>query len=422
MLVTTKQLKYHILAAVFMPVIIFIGIFLLFNQITLAQATTTPSTSKPSTSNSVVDNLNKQIDEQRAKIDQLAGKIEEYKKNLQDTRSQSLTLQNQISLIDNQIGKTNLDIDIKNEEIKTTGLEIDKINLDIQKNQSLIDRDKVELSSFIRLIQRYDERSYLTVLLANNSFSEFFDQMKYSEDIQKDLQKTLNRIQENVDKLNASKKQMDAKKEQLSQLLTTLEDAKLSLGGQKEEKNFLVLQTKKSEKKFQGLVTNLKAEQMAANNQIAAMERSIRAELSKKGKSEKLNTLGNASLNWPTDSQRVTCKFHDPTYPYINVVGQHSGLDIGVPMGTPIKAAEAGYVAKVAMGTKWYGNYIMIIHSNNLSTLYAHLSSVEVANDQYVTRGQVIGHSGSTGFSSGPHLHFEVRTNGIPSDPLACLP
>ncbi|MFA5047663.1 MAG: peptidoglycan DD-metalloendopeptidase family protein [Patescibacteria group bacterium] len=398
-----------------MPVIIFIGVFLLFNQITLAQTAS-------STSNNVIDTLNKQIDEQRAKIDQLAGKIEEYKKNLQDTRSKSLTLQNQISLIDNQIGKTNLDIDIKNEEIKATGLEIDKINLDIQKNQALIDRDKDQLAGFIRLIQRYDERSYLTVLLANNSFSEFFDQMKYSEEIQKDLQNTLNRIQENVNKLNTSKKQSDAKKEQLSQLLKTLENEKLSLGGQKEEKNFLVLQTKKSEKKFQGLVSNLKAEQLAATNQIASLERTIRAELAKKGKSEKLNTLGNASLNWPTDSQRITCKFHDSTYPYINVVGQHSGLDIGIRQGTPVKAAEAGYVAKVGLGTKWYGNYVMVIHSNNLSTLYAHFSSVSVTADQYVTRGQIIGYSGNTGFSSGPHLHFEVRSNGIPTDPLSYLP
>ena len=97
-------------------------------------------------------------------------------------------------------------------------------------------------------------------------------------------------------------------------------------------------------------------------------------------------------------------------------------MDVGIPSGTPIKAAESGYVAKVGINTRWYGTYIMIIHNNNLATLYAHLSSANVSADQYVSRGQIIASSGSTGFSSGPHLHFEVRLNGIPVNPLTYLP
>ena len=85
-------------------------------------------------------------------------------------------------------------------------------------------------------------------------------------------------------------------------------------------------------------------------------------------------------------------------------------------------AAEAGYVGTVGRNTKWYGNYVMLIHSSNLSTLYAHFTSVAVSPDSYVSKGQIIGYSGNTGFSSGPHLHFEVRSNGIPVDPLNYLP
>ena len=117
----------------------------------------------------------------------------------------------------------------------------------------------------------------------------------------------------------------------------------------------------------------------------------------------------------------ITAYFHDPDYPY-RYLFEHSGLDTATPMGTPLRAAEAGYVARVAYGTRWYGNYLMIIHNNNLATLYAHLNNINVKTDQYVSKGQIIGATGNSGFSSGPHLHFEVRYNGVPVNPLGYLP
>ena len=235
------------------------------------------------------------------------------------------------------------------------------------------------------------------------------------------MQSTLNRFQELIEKFDQQKKDLSDKRDQLSELMNKLDNQKISLEDQVETKEYLLKETSSSEKKYQNLVGDLKQEQLAANNAVAALERRLRQELEKRGDEEKFNAFGEASLIWPTDSRRLTVYFRDPDYPYRNLF-EHSGLDIGVPFGTPVKAAEAGYVAKVAIGTKWYGNYIMIIHNNNLATLYAHLKSVNVSADQYVTRGQVIAGSGSTGFSSGPHLHFEVRLNGIPVNPLTYLP
>ena len=91
-------------------------------------------------------------------------------------------------------------------------------------------------------------------------------------------------------------------------------------------------------------------------------------------------------------------------------------MDIGAPSGTPIKAAEAGVVIHAA---PWggYGNCIIIDHGGGVSTLYAHCSSLAVGNGRQVTQGQVVGYVGSTGLSTGPHLHFEVRRNGTPVNP-----
>jgi len=235
------------------------------------------------------------------------------------------------------------------------------------------------------------------------------------------VQKTLNQIQELVTNLNKENKDLNDKRQELMDLTNKLEQAKSVLGDKKDDKVYLISETKQSEKKYQALIASLKKEQSAANAMIGGLERKIRAQLVSKGKAEKFNSLGNASLSWPLHGQ-ITATFHDPTYPYRSTIGEHTGLDIAVPRGTPIAAAEAGYVAKVALGTQWYGNYVMIIHSNNLSTLYGHMTSVSVSADQYVTKGQIIGYSGSTGFSSGPHLHFEVRSNGVPVDPMGYLP
>jgi murein DD-endopeptidase MepM/ murein hydrolase activator NlpD len=98
----------------------------------------------------------------------------------------------------------------------------------------------------------------------------------------------------------------------------------------------------------------------------------------------------------------------------------HSGIDIGVGYGVPIQASADGIVIYAG----WYGGYgnaIIIDHSSGLSTLYAHCSAMYVSDRQWIQRGQVIGAVGATGWATGPHLHFEIRVNGVPVDPLSRL-
>lgn len=411
-----SNLKWYFLASLLMLLLIFGGGFLSVKFLT---AQVISSSQGPD--QTVINDLNTQIENQRAKIDQLAEKIEQYQTNIQKARNQATSLQNQIYILDNQIAKTNLDIEAQEEAIKITELEIEKIELEIKANQAVIDEHKNQLAAFIRLLDRYDSKNYLAVLLSHDSFSEFFDQVKYTEGIQADLQKTLNRVQELVARLNQQKDDLNDKHDKLNDLMNRLEGEKLVLASQKRTKQYLIAETRYSERQFQNLMEQLRQEQIAVNNQIAALERQLREELAKKGESEKFNILGEVAMIWPVNSRRITAYFRDTSYPFRHLF-EHSGVDFGVPEGTPVMAAESGYVARVAIGTKWYGNYVMIIHNNNLATLYAHLSKVNVTADQYVSRGEVIALSGNTGFSTGPHLHFEVRLNGIPVNPLNYLP
>ena len=134
-------------------------------------------------------------------------------------------------------------------------------------------------------------------------------------------------------------------------------------------------------------------------------------------------------LIWPTDGHYITTLFHDPDYPFRKSIGEHPAIDIRSSQGSPLYAVADGYVARVKFdGSRAY-SYIMIIHGNGLSTVYGHVSGVSVQTDDYVTQGQIIGKSGGMpgtsgagAFTTGPHLHFEVRKDGIPVNALDYLP
>jgi hypothetical protein len=125
---------------------------------------------------------------------------------------------------------------------------------------------------------------------------------------------------------------------------------------------------------------------------------------------------------WPVpDSSRITSCFGPRLDPVEYLDGHHTGLDIGASEGGPLLAARDGQVADARWDDR-YGNVVRIAHADGLVTLYAHLSEFAVTDGQAVSAGQVIGYVGSTGKSTGPHLHFEVRTGGTPEDPLTYFP
>jgi murein DD-endopeptidase MepM/ murein hydrolase activator NlpD len=125
-------------------------------------------------------------------------------------------------------------------------------------------------------------------------------------------------------------------------------------------------------------------------------------------------------LLWPTTSNLITSYFGYRVHPIYGTTRFHSGIDIGASYGAPIYAAESGRVI-LASYYDGYGNCIIIDHGDGVSTLYAHCSSIIVKVGQYVSKGQIIGYVGSTGNSTGPHLHFEVRINGNPVNPFNYL-
>ena len=164
---------------------------------------------------------------------------------------------------------------------------------------------------------------------------------------------------------------------------------------------------------FHGFVE--RGDQQFIDQQINALQSEIEGKLSASDQAG-----DNGAFSWPLIPKKgLSTYFRDPTYPFRNLF-EHSGIDLPAPTGTVVKSVAPGYVAWTRKGRQ-YGNYVMVIHANGVATLYAHLSRIDVEPDQFVGRGTVLGAVGSTGLSTGPHLHLEVRKNGIPTDPLNYL-
>lgn len=376
--------------------------------------------------NQSVIELNQKMQTNQQKIIELQKQTEAYRQKIADTQKRASTLQNQISILESSINATELDAQRKKIEMEELGLELELINKKIDQETGRAVDTKIKIAETLNTLYQDENKGYLKILIAQTSFSQIFDELHRMEILTNGLQAemvTLKQIKESLQNNQTSiqdkKEATEAAKQQLDEITITLEE-------QQNMKKRLFGDTKASETEFQKRLSQLRAEQSAIDSEIITIERTIR---------QKQQIMANISdgqgkLSWPVNPVRgITAYFHDPEYPF-RYLFEHSGLDIRVAHGTAVQAPAGGYVAKIYNGGM--GNtpsYVMIVHANNLTSVFMHLSSINVSPNTYVARGQIIGASGgkpgTSGagrWTTGPHLHFEVRLNGVPVDPLSYLP
>ncbi|TSC84845.1 MAG: Peptidase M23 [Parcubacteria group bacterium Gr01-1014_13] len=371
-----------------------------------------------------IEELNKQIAQRKDKIKELEETINKYNKNIQQKQTQAVSLKNQLSILDNHINKAQTDIELTQEKIKKAELEIEALQLSIADKEAIMEKQKKIISKIVQGINADKRKNYMEVLLTNNSFAEFYDQLQYTMNVFTDLGKSVKILRLVKEDLQTKEAQVASRKKTYENLKTELLAKQDKLKGQSKAKENLLVETRSSELRYKTLLSSLKQQYQSVINEQRAFEDQVRKKLALE------NKLNNSIdvLTWPVPSRVVNATFHDPDYPFRNVF-QHSGIDIRASQGTPIRAAASGYVAraKICSTSSCYA-YVLIVHTGSVSTLYGHFSRVDVVGDQFVQKGDIIGLSGGRPgtvgagpFVTGPHLHFEVRLNGIPVDPMGYL-
>lgn len=405
-----------------------LGIFILAVLLVVGFASAIPyAFSQPVTIDDEIAELNNQIQQQKKQMDDINNRQKEYQQAIASKKRDQASLKNQLSILEDREAQTQLDIEKTNVNIDKTSLEIKKLELDMLGVDREIEADKDKIGNLLRLVYKQDQISSLEALLLNGSLAEFLNQAKYLENTNEKIRESLQALQRKKVDLDQSQIVLGEKNQELLTLKKELENKKESLAYEQESKGIILEETKSSEEEYQRLLAQAKKEQQQAEAEISSLELSVRRKMSEKERNQLEG--GSTDIAWPTSGRYITTGFHDQEYPYRKIIGEHPALDIRAAQGTTLRAAGDGYVARVKYdGTNAYA-YIMIIHSNGLSTVYGHVSGVSVQQDQYVLQGDKIGLTGGAprsvgagAFTTGPHLHFEVRKNGIPVNPLDYLP
>lgn len=374
-----------------------------------------------------IEDLNAQIAERKRKIQQLEETIAQYKKNIEAKRLEAVSLKNQLSIYENRIAQMEADLELVRNKISEAEMEIEALNITIKEKEITITKQKRIVNKMIQRINADDQKNYLEIMLTNDSFSDFYNQLKYLENVYSDLGRSIKTLRLTREELQTKEAQVQNRRKTYEGLKKELEEKKQDLGEERNIRENLLVQTRSSEMRYTTMLGNLKQQYQAIEGEVRDYEERVRKKLEEQNKISENG--GNVSFSWPVPSRYITASFHDPDYPYRRVF-EHSGLDIRASQGTPVKAAAAGYIARAKRCSlaSCY-SYVLIVHTGNLSTVYGHLSSISVSADQFVNKGDIIGYSGGTPgtvgagpFVTGPHLHFETRANGIPVNPAQYLP
>lgn len=352
-----------------------------------------------------------------ALANELAEQRQQVQQQMQEQQEKSAQAKRKVESVSDQLHKVQMELDNAQGDYLSVQKKLSETEEKIEVNSAVLAKAEKSLSERgmilnkrIRDIYQNGQLNYLDVLFGANDFGDFTTRMEI-------LKRIMNKDIELIVKVKAERELVLQKKSELesdrASILTlkqvAIEKKKIIESSKKEREAVLasaVSERDTAEQSYQELLeTSRKIEDMIRRNQNK-----------KQGPSS-----GTGSMMWPTDVTEITSPYGWRTHPIFGTSRYHSGIDIGADYGDSVRAADSG----VVMYADWMGGYgkaVIIEHGNGISTLYGHNSELLVSEGQRVRKGEVISRVGSTGYSTGPHLHFEVRQNGSPTNPMDYLP
>ena len=323
--------------------------------------------------------------------------------------------------------------ELLDQQISNTSAQIANVEAQISEYEELITQTEAELAdaeereeaqyelfcSRVRSMEEQGTVSYWSVLFKADSFTDLLSRLHFVNEIMDYDQRVIQDLQDLQQEITEKKESLEDSRSESEAAKAKLVSEKSTLDKQRADAVALVNEINANEAEYQSTLDAIDAEEEAIQARIVELSRQLAAQQAASGQ-----TTSNAALGgyiWPVSSRRITSPFGNRNTGIAGASTNHKGVDIGgVYYSSEVHAAKSGTVI-VSQYSSSYGNYVVVSHGSGNTTLYAHMSSRSVSVGQWVDQGDVLGITGSTGISSGPHLHFEITENGVRVDPLQYL-
>ncbi len=358
------------------------------------------------------EELQKAIEEKSKNLELINQQISATQENIKKTSTKSKTLKGELKTMDYNIGQLALSIESSQIKIEKFKLEIESINYNIGEKEQEILQKKEAIGKLLEELQEKSRESGLAIFLKNTTLAKSLGDIQNINSFNDNLGERVVELDQIKTQLAAQKDKASTKKGSVETENKNLKNKKIIVEDQKQGRVALLATTNDQEKIYQKQLSDLERQQQALSDQIDEIEQRLLHEFN----ISLLPTKRPGVLEWPVSLASnggmgyITQAFGERSNLYRGK--PHNGLDIGVPIGSPVYSAAEGVVTHTDNNDQsrfrkyQYGIYVLLEHPNGLSTLYAHLSKSIVKDGEHVSRGQLIGYSGTTGYSTGPHLHL----------------
>ena len=354
----------------------------------------------------------------QAEIDAVRQQYTAASNQIQDLVNRKNAVDQEIALLHSQI----LNI---NQQVIAYGQLIADAQDDMDEESQRLDELNEKHKARIRAMEEGGTVSYWEVLFQASSFTDFLDRMAMIEEIAQSDQRRLEEIQQAADDLSSTQAKMQQELRSLAEAQQTLADSESLLAEKRTESDGLLRSLAAQKEEFELLLDDSAAKQDALMKEIAQKEKEL-ANAQYEEKLAKLalqgqNPPSNATWITPVSGYTITSAFGMRIHPVYKYALMHNGIDMACPQGTPIYATRAGTVTTASYQAGGAGYYVSINHGDGFSSIYMHMTNYVVSSGQSVAAGQLIGYVGSTGVSTGPHLHFGVSYAGTYVNPMAYI-
>jgi len=367
----------------------------------------------------LADDLEAQIQKEQQKLEYIQNKISQHKSQAAAYGKQEQNLLTKLEEVNQKEELTKQKIKVLELKEKKLNARIADLTQKIKREEALLAKAKDALSNRVVSLYKYGSLSQYKLLFAAENVQEALSMSYLLGRVARADSELILEVKERKTSLESSKRQLQGQKQELVSNRKALEAERSELLRTQNEQKRLLAEIRRQKNLHEQAAAELAASQRELQDKIKSLlaEKRRRAAASK-GRTATL-TAPKGRLLWPVNGP-INSTFGTRVHPVFKTKIVHTGLDIEAPHGTPVKAAARGEVLFTGW-LKGYGQVIILDHGGDMTTVYAHLSGIDVREGQVVEQGTPIGRVGNTGVATAPHLHFEVRINANAVDPLNYL-